>query len=120
MDPELWTHLGEILQPLSGQGQVLHVRRLSSGLYRAVKCSRGTAAVYESEAGCPFLDLSQYMEGEELNTERIFRDFYDIMEIRIYTLEVTKKARQRSCIVSILTRQYLKSMVSSGIRLELL
>ena len=41
----------------------------------------------ESEAGCPFLDLSQYMEGEELNTERIFRDFYDIMEIRIYTLE---------------------------------
>ena len=87
LDPELWTHLGEILQPLSGQGQVLHVRRLSSGLYRAVKCSRGTAAVCESEAGCPFLDLSQYMEGEELNTERIFRDFYDIMEIRIYTLE---------------------------------
>ena len=83
LDPELWTHLGEILQPLSGQGQVLHVRRLSSGLYRAVKCSRGTAAVYESEAGCPFLDLSQYMEGEELYTERIFRDFYVIMEIRI-------------------------------------
>lgn len=87
LDPELWTHLGEILRPLSGQGQVLHVRRLASGLYRAVKCSRGSGAVCVSDSGCPFLDLSQYMEGEELNTERIFRDFYDIMEIRIYTLE---------------------------------
>lgn len=75
LDPELWTHLGEIIQPFAIQPMVLHVLEKEGGSYRAV-CS-----------GHKNFDICHYLEGGEVDTERIFRDFCDMMEIRVYTLD---------------------------------
>jgi len=75
LKPELWTNLGIVIAPFTRKEHILHILQRWDGSYNGITSNHLR------------IPLDQFITGNRINIQELFRRHCDIIEVRVYTIQ---------------------------------